>query len=131
MSKTPHTSFSFKRTLYFMGGALALISGIIGIVLPVLPTTPFILLAAWCFARSSERFHTWLVNHRHFGKLISDWEKYRGITQKNKNRAYWVIALGAAFSLYTIPVIWVKLLMVPVFAGVFWHMYRMNTVPEK
>ena len=130
MPDTQKTPFSLKRFLYLIGGCVALITGIVGIVLPVLPTTPFVLLAAWCFARSSDRFHIWLLNHRYFGKLVSDWEKHRGITQKNKNRAYCVIFLGAVFSLYTIPVVWVKLLMVPVFAGVFWHMYRMKTVQE-
>lgn len=113
-----------------IGGCVGLITGIVGIVLPVLPTTPFVLLAAWCFARSSDRFHVWLLGHRYFGNLVSDWEKHRGITRKNKNRAYYVIFLGTVFSLYTIPIVWVKLLMVPVFVCVFWHVYRMKTVQE-
>ncbi|WP_281647783.1 YbaN family protein [Parendozoicomonas sp. Alg238-R29] len=130
MSETPPNLRLIRRSLYVLGGIMSLIAGLIGIVLPILPTTPFILLSAWCFARSSKSFHTWLITHPYFGEVISNWEKYRGMTKKNKKRAYCVVLLGAAFSLYTVPVIWVKLLLVPVFIAVLWNIYRMNTVAE-
>ncbi|MFC6669133.1 YbaN family protein [Marinobacterium aestuariivivens] len=64
------------RLLYFCAGMLALLLGAIGVVLPLLPTTPFVILAAFCFSRSSERLHRWLLNQRLFGPLIRDWEAY-------------------------------------------------------
>lgn len=73
-----------KRGLYLAGGILAVILGVIGIVLPLLPTTPFILVAAFCFSRSSKTLHTYLVTHPVFGKLISDWENHGVIPLKAK-----------------------------------------------
>ncbi|QYY33305.1 MULTISPECIES: YbaN family protein [Cupriavidus] len=65
-------------------GALSLLLGIIGIFLPVLPTTPFVLLAAACFARGSERFHGWLLEHPRFGPLVSDWQRHHSIPLRAK-----------------------------------------------
>ena len=73
-----------KRTLYKPLGFLFLLLGLIGIPLPVLPSTPFILLAAWFFARSSERWHAWLLASDLFGPLINDWEQTRCISLRTK-----------------------------------------------
>ena len=67
--------------------------GVAGLVLPVLPTTPFMLLAAACFSRSSPRFHSWLLHHRIFGPIVSEWERHRAIAWKTK---LWAIALMSA-----------------------------------
>lgn len=71
--------------------------GIFGLVLPLLPTTPFMLLAAACFAKSSPRLHDWLLAHRVFGPAIHDWRDYRAISPRAKRMA--LIAMGAAFGL--------------------------------
>ena len=63
------------RYLWLSFGFIALALGMAGAVLPLLPTTPFILLAAFCFARSSRRFHNWLLNHRTFGPMIENWRQ--------------------------------------------------------
>ena len=70
----------FKRRLYLGLGFVALALGIIGIPMPVLPTTPFLLLSAWCFARSSERWHQWLLANDTFGPVIVSWEQSRCIS---------------------------------------------------
>lgn len=64
--------------------------GLLGALLPVLPTTPFMLVALWCFARSSERFHGWLYNHALFGPPLQQWEQHRVIPVRAK-----VVALTA------------------------------------
>lgn len=75
---------SLKRTVYKPLGFLFLALGLLGIPLPVLPSTPFILLAAWFFARSSERWHTWLLGNEVFGPLIRNWEDSRCISRRTK-----------------------------------------------
>src|SRR5687768_8896147 len=67
------------RTFYLTVGFAALTLGVVGIVVPVLPTTPFVLLAAACFARSSERFHDKLLTHRTAGPIIREWTEHRSI----------------------------------------------------
>lgn len=70
---------SFHRPLLFVLGLVLVGLGLLGAVLPVLPTTPFLIFALWCFARSSERFHTWLYYHRLFGPSLQEWEQHRVI----------------------------------------------------
>ena len=75
------------RVLFFIGGWVSLILGCVGIVLPLLPTTPFILLAAYCFSRSSERLHQWLITHPQMGPLIQDWQQDGSISKTAKTKA--------------------------------------------
>jgi uncharacterized protein len=70
--------------------------GIVGVWLPLIPTTGPVLLAAWCFARSSERFDQWMLNHRIFGPIVRDWRSGAGFTGRAKVIA--VIALAATFT---------------------------------
>lgn len=69
----------FTRWLYLLGGLICLGLATAGALLPVLPCTPFVLLAVYCFARSSPRLHAWLLRSRLFGGIISDWQKHRAI----------------------------------------------------
>lgn len=62
------------RKLYLVLGMVALAIGFAGVFLPLVPTTPLVLLAAWFFSRSSPRFHRWLRDHRRFGRILRDWE---------------------------------------------------------
>lgn len=75
---------TLTRYLYLTAGSLCVLLGLIGVVLPLLPTTPFLLVAAFCFSRSSERLHRYLLEHRLFGHLIKDWETYGVIPFKVK-----------------------------------------------
>ena len=72
------------KLFYNVMGALAVLLGIIGICLPLLPTTPFLLLASWCFARGSSRLHHWLLSHRVFGDYLRKVEAGRGIPLRAK-----------------------------------------------
>lgn len=73
-----------SRPIWFAFGALSLGCGVVGAVLPLLPTTPFVLLSAYAFARSSPRLHRWLVLHPQFGPLISNWQRYGAIGRRAK-----------------------------------------------
>ena len=72
------------RVFWAILGWLALTLGAIGIVLPLLPTVPFLLLAAFCFSRSSARMHHWLMEHRIFGPPIRDWQRSGAISRRAK-----------------------------------------------
>jgi uncharacterized protein len=75
------------RGLWLVAGVLFLGLGLLGVVLPVLPTTPFLLLAAGCFAKSSPRLHRWLLTHPLFGPPIRNWEANGAISRPAKRLA--------------------------------------------
>lgn len=72
------------RWMLISAGMICVGLGALGIILPGLPTTPFLLLAAYCFARSSQHFHDWLLNHRWFGSYVRNFEEGRGMTRPAK-----------------------------------------------
>jgi uncharacterized membrane protein YbaN (DUF454 family) len=73
-----------RRTAYLVAGFILVGLAVLGIFLPLLPTTPLLLLAAACFSRSSERWHRWLLNHRTFGPIIRSWQERRCIPRRAK-----------------------------------------------
>lgn len=84
-----------RRLGWRIAGGMALVLGVIGIALPLLPTTPFLLLAAYCFSRGSRRLHDWLLNHPRLGPPILEWRDHGAISRKAKILA--MIALLLAF----------------------------------
>jgi hypothetical protein len=76
--------FLWVRLAFGALGTLFLLLGIVGIFMPILPTTPFLLLATACYARSSRRFYNWLMNHPALGPLIVEWRTYRSIPWRIK-----------------------------------------------
>lgn len=88
-----------KRHFYFVCGWLSLALGAIGAVLPLLPTVPFVILAAFCFARSSPRLEAWLLEHPVFGRHIVAWRTRGAITRKAKIAASVAFAVSIALAL--------------------------------
>lgn len=82
------------RALWILGGSVALALGAVGAVLPVVPTTPFVILAAFAFSRGSPRLRKWLVTQRHFGPIIADWEARGTIARRYKVLACALMALA-------------------------------------
>ncbi len=89
-----------KKAVSLVLAYLFLALAIIGVVLPGLPTVPFLLLAAWFAARGSERLHTWLYAHPHFGQLLIDWEQQKAVSRKSKVLAVIMMAASAVFLYY-------------------------------
>lgn len=77
-------SSTAKRWAWRAAGLISLALGVVGIVVPLLPTTPFLLLAAYCFGRGSQRLLNWLLNHPRFGPPVRDWREHRSISRKAK-----------------------------------------------
>lgn len=94
------------RSLYLTAGFTALLLAIAGIVLPILPTTPFVLLAAACFARSSQHFHERLVKNRLTGPIIREWIVHRSIPRKVKRWVYFLLVLSFGSSILMLSSLW-------------------------
>lgn len=88
------------RLLLWACGVVALILGAVGVVVPGLPTTPFVLLAGACFVRASPRAHAWLLRNRTFGPLLREWEQHRSIPRRVKRFGLTAMALTAGFSIW-------------------------------
>ena len=110
------------KALYFTGGTISLILGIIGIVLPILPTTPFLLLATACYARSSEKFYNWLLNNRILGSYIRNYIEGRGMPIKVKIftiSMLWITILISAFLI--IQIFWIRVVLIIIAIAVTIH----------
>jgi uncharacterized membrane protein YbaN (DUF454 family) len=121
-----------KRTLLIIAGFTALSFGIAGIFLPVLPTTPFVLLSAACFLHSSKRLYGWLTGHKVLGGYIKSYLKYRAVSIKSKIISItllWVMILTSVF--FFVPVFWVKILLVAIAAGVTIHLLCLKTLTKE
>ena len=114
------------RALFFVAGLAALALGIAGIFLPVLPTTPLVLLAATCFARSYRPFHEWLLAHRLFGPLVREWHEHRSIPYRTK-----LLAIGMMAGALTVSIVffvdppWLKAVLAAFGVALGAWMYRL------
>ncbi|OBU11568.1 DUF454 family protein [Morganella psychrotolerans] len=120
----------FTRLLLLLSGWIAVVLATLGVVLPLLPTTPFLLLAAWCFSRSSPRFHHWLLYRSWFGGYIRHWQEHKGLPRKAKRRAVIVILVTFAVSLWLVKLIYIRLLLLVILACLLIFMLRLPETEE-
>ena len=106
------------RALWLVVAVTCLALGAVGVVVPVLPTTPFLLLAAYGAARSSTRLHSWLVGHRLFGPLITDWQENRTVSRRAKVTATATMAASAVVLFVVGPSTWLALSVTALMAAV-------------
>jgi len=117
-----------QKILFLTGGGICVLCALIGIFVPVLPTTPFLLLAVFFFARSSEQAHQWLLHNRWFGGYIRRYHEGHGIALRDKIitlTLLWLTILLTAF--LVVENNWVRLLLAVVAAGVTTHLVRTKT----
>jgi len=119
-----HSSMTV-RVLLVIAGTLCLVLAVLGVFTPVLPTTPFVLLAAACYARASTRFHRMLLDNRTFGPIIREWERHRSIPRRVKALAIGMMATTLSISvIFFVEPAWLKGALVALgFVLGFW-MYR-------
>ena len=119
------------RPLLVIAGTIFVGLGIVGIFIPILPTTPFLLLAAACYARSSHRFYRWLLSNRWFGAYIDNYRQKRGMPLKLKIMTVallWLtIGISAAFAVQSLTV---RIILVVIAVGVSVHILSIKTMKQ-
>lgn len=125
MSKT------LKKHLLIFAGSLALVLGIVGVVLPVLPTTPFLLLASFCYMRSSKRLYDWLMNHRILGPYLYDYIMYKGVRRKARTAALTMLWLTLTISMVMVDHFHIRLFLVFVGTAVSVHLFMLKTIEDE
>ncbi|MGE6463142.1 YbaN family protein [Pseudoalteromonas tetraodonis] len=121
-----YKNFGFKLL-----GLLCVLLGIIGVVLPVMPTTPFLILALACFARSSAALESWLLNHPRFGTTLQHWRAHQVVPVKAKYAAGIGMLIGFIFLLYSSPPAWVIALVAVVEVLVLTYLISKPSAPPK
>ena len=130
-AKETKASQKLVRAFFFVAGTVSLVLGAVGIVLPVLPTTPFLLLALACYLRSSERMTHWMLNNKYFGKYIRNYKEGKGIPLKTKLFALTILWATIVFStFFIIPMLIVQIILFAVAAAVTIHLTRLPTYPH-
>ncbi len=123
-------NFVLKKHLLIIGGTLSLGLGVLGMFLPVLPTTPFLLLTVYCYVRSSPRLYEWIIRHRIFGEYLRNYLEYHAISVRAK-----VISLVGLWASLTVSFILVESLVVRIVLilvglGVSLHLFLLKTPPN-
>jgi len=126
------TKTKLRKIALATAGILSLSLGIIGIFLPLLPTTPFLLLSAACFVRSSDRLYNWLIHHKWFGAYIRNYREHRAVTLKSKIIALVMLWGVIGYSaLVVVSLWWVRGLLAVIAIGVTIHLLHLRTLtPE-
>jgi uncharacterized protein len=120
----------WQRAAWATCGGASLACGFVGIFLPLLPTVPFVILAAFCFSRGSTRVERWMLDHPHLGPPIADWRRERAVPLRAKQFATVAMTTSALLSAFWLPAPWLALpalLMAPV----VWWIWRLPTAPPR
>jgi hypothetical protein len=121
----PQQRSRVKKSLYVTLGTISLVLGVIGIPLPILPTTPFLLLAAACYMRGSERLHAWLLGHSVFGRIIKSYKE--GVSFRSKVTAISILWLTICLSaFFFVENIYIQIVMLLVAFIVSVHIIRLK-----
>jgi len=118
-----------KKKLFILLGFISILCGLFGILIPILPTTPFLLLAAYLFAKSSPNFYNWLINSRLFGPYIRNYREKRGMTLIHKVLVLillWFVIITTM--IYGTEHIWVRILLAIVAIAVSTHIFMIKTL---
>src|SRR5512134_3134153 len=125
LPQRPH----WQRVLWAVAGASSLVTGVVGIFVPLLPTTPFVLLAAFCFSRGSARCERWMLEHPRFGPVVRDWRQRRAVPLRAKQLATVMMVAGSLWAAFTLParVAWLPALVCIAVAVWLWRLPTRGT----
>ena len=125
-------SDQLKQQVFVIAGTISLLLGIIGIIVPVLPTTPFLLLAAFCFIRGSNRLYTALLNNRFIGTYIRNYMEGRGMSRRMKIWTLSMLWVAISFTVFfASDSLVVKIILAVVLIGVTVHILMIKTIKNK
>lgn len=119
------------RWALIMSGFVLIGIGVLGMFLPLLPTTIFFILAAWCFARSSERFHHWLHHNRFFGRYLTNIRRGAGMPVRAKIFTIAFLWTGILVSaVFMTENLYVRILLAAIAVGVTWHLVTIKSIKD-
>ena len=117
-----------RKALLIFAGTVFVALGVLGMFLPLVPTTVFLLLAAYCYSHSSERFHNWLLNNRLCGAYIKNYKDGKGISLRQKVSTILFLWVSIGFSIWILAAgFWLNLLMIGIALGVSIHLIALKT----
>jgi uncharacterized protein len=119
-----------KNILFIIAGSVCVGLGILGAFIPVLPTTPFLLLASYLYLKSSKHLYNWLMGHRLFGSYIYNYITYRAVRRKVKIGAVVFLWVTLAISIFLVNNIYIRLLLMVVGIGVSIHILTLKTLED-
>lgn len=122
---------NLKKKLYITFGFLAVALAIVGVFIPGLPTVPFLLVALFCFERSSKKYHDMIMNNKYFGPVLQDYYSGKGLTSSVKIKAILFLSCGMAFSIYKIQNLHARIALAIVWLGVAIHIILLKTKKPK
>lgn len=119
------------RVILILLGSICVLLGVLGMFLPVLPTTPFLLLAALFYARSSDRFYHWLTNNRWFGTYIRNYQEGRGMSTRQKGISLTLLWVTISLTAWLVVTAWwLRLLLLGIAAGVTIFLVKLKPRPD-
>jgi hypothetical protein len=118
---------NLKKKLYIAFGFLVVALAIIGVFIPSLPTVPFLLVALFCFERSSKKYHDMIMNNKYFGPVLQDYYSGKGLTLSVKIKAILFLSCGMIFSIYKIQNLHARIALAIVWLGVAIHIILLKT----
>ena len=128
LNKTPNR---YTRWILIIAGTFFVGLAVLGILLPLLPTTPFLLLAAACYSRSSKRFYNWLLGNKWFGKYIKNYREGKGVPMNAKILSASVLWLTILFStIFATDNLFVRIILILIATGVSTHIFFIRTLKE-
>jgi len=120
-----------KKILLIISGIISLVLGIIGILVPILPTTPFLLISAACFVRSSEKHYQWLIQHKWFGATIRNYREHKAIPLSTKIFSVSVLWTTILYSsLLVVDRLWLRIVLVLIAAAISAHILHFRTLKK-
>ena len=122
---------NLKKKLYIAFGFLVVALAIIGVFIPSLPTVPFLLVALFCFERSSKKYHDMIMNNKYFGPVLQDYYSGKGLTLSVKIKAILFLSCGMIFSIYKIQNLHARIALAIVWLGVAIHIILLKTKKTK